>query len=196
MGFYTDAADYLKKWEGFTPKALWDVNAWRIGHGSDTITFPNGTYRTVLKTDTTTREMAGKDLERRIKQDFEPKVRKQIGEQYYNKLPDSAKIALISFAYNYGSITKPKIIQAAREGDAKKIADAIVEETKNDNLGKSYYNGLRRRRQDEANYILANLKRITKESIETVKNNPLSTVFITTAIVFGLYVLITQTNKI
>jgi GH24 family phage-related lysozyme (muramidase) len=194
MGFYTDVANYLKKWEGYAEKAQWDVNAWRIGHGSDTITFPNGTYRKVLKTDVTTREMAGKDLERRIKQDFEPKVKKQIGEQYYNKLPDSAKIALISLSYNYGSITKPQIIQAARSGDAKKLADAIVEATKNDNLGTRYYKGLRKRRQDEANYILANLKKITKESINVVKNNPVSTVFITTAIVFGLYVLITQTR--
>ena len=138
--------------------------------------------------------MAGKDLERRIKQDFEPKVKKQIGEQYYNKLPDSAKIALISLSYNYGSITKPQIIEAARSGDAKKLADAIFEATKNYNLGTRYYKGLRKRRQDEANYILANLKKITKESINVVKNNPVSTVFITTAIVFGLYVLITQTR--
>lgn len=159
MSFYSDTAEFIKKFEGFTAKAIWDVNAWRIGHGSDTITLPNGTIKKVVQTDTTTPALAQLDLERRIKQDFEPKVKKQIGTEYYNKLTDRSKTALISLAYNYGSIPKKQIIEAARTADPKKIASAIVESTKNDNAGKSYYKALRNRRLKEANYILANVQK-------------------------------------
>lgn len=152
MNFYDRAAEYVKKWEGFSEKAVWDVNAWRLGHGSDTITLPDGTYRKVLQTDKTTRELAAKDLARRIKLEFEPKVQNKIGKEYYDNLTDSAKISLISIAYNYGSITKQAIVDAARTGDIDKLAFAIVDSTKNDNVGTPYYNGLRKRRKDEAEF--------------------------------------------
>jgi len=64
---YTYAAELLKKYEGFNRTAVWDVNAWRIGHGSGTITLNNGTYRKVVKGDTTTEANALKDLTRRVK---------------------------------------------------------------------------------------------------------------------------------
>ena len=82
MNFYDRAAEYVKKWEGFSEKAVWDVNAWRLGHGSDTLTLPDGTYRKVLQTDKTTRELAAKDLARRIRLEFEPKVEKKIGSMF------------------------------------------------------------------------------------------------------------------
>ncbi len=170
MGFYDRAADFIKKYEGFAEKATWDVNAYRLGHGSDTLTLPDGTYRKVVQGDKTTLELAAKDLARRIKKDFEPKVVRQIGQNYYDKLPDNAKIALISLSYNYGSITKPAIIDAAKSGDVNKLANAIVESTKNDNAGTPYYNGLRKRRQAEAdfaksgsNQIIQNIPILSKE---------------------------------
>jgi GH24 family phage-related lysozyme (muramidase) len=164
MNFYDRAAEYVKKWEGFSEKAVWDVNAWRLGHGSDTLTLSDGTYRKVLQTDTTTKELAAKDLARRIRLEFEPKVEKKIGKEYYDKLTDSAKIALISIAYNYGNITTHDIVDAARTGDVDKLAFAIVNSTKNDNAGTAYYNGLRRRRKDEAEFAKLDKRNIVKLS--------------------------------
>jgi GH24 family phage-related lysozyme (muramidase) len=190
--FYEIASNFIKQFEGFTSKAMWDVNAWRIGHGSDTLTLPDGTYRKVLQTDVTTREMAGKDLERRIKNDFEPKVRKQIGEPYYSNLPPNARISLISLAYNYGSITKPKIIQVARTGDVNALGNAIIEETKNDNLGKPYYNALRKRREIEGNFAKTFLQVAedkVKGGIKYAKSNPITTIVMTTVVVVASYVL-------
>ena len=197
-GFYDIASDFIKQFEGFSPKAMWDVNAWRLGHGSDTLTLPDGTYRKVLQTDTTTKEMAGKDLARRIKQDFEPKVRKQIGEPYYSNLTPSARISLISLAYNYGSITKPKIIQVARTGDANALGDAIIEETKNDNAGKSYYQALRRRREKEGNFaktIIQVAGETVQSGVKYAKQNPIITILFTTVFVVAGYILYKYTIK-
>jgi len=198
MSFYDSAADFIKVFEGFTPNATWDVNAYRLGHGSDTVTLPNGSFRKVVKGDTTTKELAAKDLARRIKDNFEPKVRKQIGEPYYSNLPDPAKISLISLAYNYGSITKPAIIDAARSGDVEKLANAIIESTKNDNKGKSYYEALRKRREKEANYAKSILKKTVEVALKGVKlskENPIPTALITIAIIVGGYILIKTIKK-
>ena len=71
--YYLDASKFIAQYEGFTPVATWDVNAWRIGHGSDTITLDNGSYRKVVQGDQTTKLNASKDLARRIPE-FEKKL--------------------------------------------------------------------------------------------------------------------------
>jgi GH24 family phage-related lysozyme (muramidase) len=159
MALSKEAADFIKSFEGFTPTAKWDVNAYRIGHGSDTIELPNGTYRKVLATDTTTRELAAKDLARRINDEFVPRVRRQVGDEGWNKLPDASKVALLSLAYNYCSITKEAILNAAKEGNVTKLAKAIVDSTYNDNakLSEDVRNALRNRRAKEADYALTDL---------------------------------------
>lgn len=181
MAFYDSAADFIKKYEGFTPTAMWDVNAYRIGHGSDTLTLPDNTFRKVVKGDTTTKDLAAKDLARRIKLDFEPKIKKQIGEPYYSNLPEPARIALLSLAYNYGSITKKAIIDAARTGDVVKLSDAIIESTKNDNKGKSYYNALLNRRKKEADLAKSLIQKISETITagkEVIKKSPIKTIIV------------------
>ena len=183
MTFYDKAASYLAKHEGFRENAYYDVNAYRIGYGSSTLTLPDGSNRKVVKGDKTTKELALKDLNRRISKEFEPRVIKQVGSMEYNRLPDEGKIALISIAYNYGSITKKDIIDAAKSGDLQRLSEAIVDSTKNDNLGKPYYESLRKRRQDEANLVSSAIQKVvetakqavetTKETARNVKNNPL-----------------------
>ena len=190
MAFYDEASDFIKQFEGFTSKATWDVNAYRLGHGSDTVTSPDGTFRKVVQSDTTTKEMAGKDLARRIEKDFEPKVRKQVGEPSYSNLPNPAKISLISLAYNYGSIPKKEIIDVARTGDVVKLGDTIIESTKNDNYGKSYYNALRKRREKEGNFAKSVLKKVeegVEEGLKKVKQNPITTALITVLVVVAGY---------
>lgn len=197
MSFYDSAADFVKGFEGFTSNATWDVNAYRLGHGSDTVTLPNGTYRKVVKGDTTTRELAAQDLARRLKA-YEATVIKQVGADAYNKLPEPARISLISFAYNYGSITKPAIIAAAKSGDVEKLATAITESTKNDNQGKPYYNALVKRRQAEANFAKSILKKTIDLGIKGVnlaKGNPIPTVIITASLIIGVYILIKTIKK-
>lgn len=151
MDQYTYGAELLKKYEGFTSRATWDVNAYRLGYGSDTLTFENNTYRKVKQGDTTTKANATKDLERRLKE-FEKKVIKKIGAQYWEPLNYQVKAALLSLAYNYGNITKKSIIEAIKTQDNKQIADALIKSTYNDNPGK-YQAGLRKRRSQEAAII-------------------------------------------
>lgn len=185
--FYLQAAKWLIKFESFAPKAMWDVNAWRIGHGSDTITFPDGTFRKVLKTDTTTLEMAGKDLQRRIRKDFEPIVIKQVGKEFYYKLPVNARIALISFAYNYGTLIKKHwtdpmaIVKAARTGNVNTLGKTIYDITANDNKG-VYFTGLRKRRKMEWDLAISPNELDKKLIVDEKKTDNSSNLFFFTII--------------
>lgn len=151
---YSYAADLLIKYEGFNRTAVWDVNAWRIGHGSDTITNASGNFRKVKQGDVTTKENARKDLERRLKE-FENKISKQVGAEYWNPLNYKVKAALISLAYNYGSITKQAIKDAIKTGSSEQIANAVINSTYNDNkkLSEPVRQALRNRRKKEADII-------------------------------------------
>lgn len=152
MDQYIYGAELLKKYEGFTPRASWDVNAWRLGYGSDTRTTATGQIVKVKQGDTTTPELAIKDLQRRVKE-FEKKVIKKVGAEFWDPLNYQVKAALLSLAYNYGNITKQKIIDAIKKQDNKLIAEALISSTYNDNPGK-YQAGLRKRRKSEAEIIL------------------------------------------
>ena len=158
MTQYEFAAELLKKYEGHDKnwRAGWDVNAWRIGYGSDTITFDDGTYRKVKQTDVTNEKNATKDLVRRVKE-FETKVKKKVGAEFWEPLDYQVKGALISLAYNYGNITKQAIIDAIKTGNSKKIAEALIKSTYNDNkkLSENVRNALRKRRKKEADIIAA-----------------------------------------
>jgi len=151
-----DAAEVIKKFEGFIPKAKWDVNAYRIGYGSDTITFPDGKVKRVEKTDVITRPDGDRDLIRRIKYQFIPGVIRQITPGAWDKLSTGGKIALTSLSYNYGSITKQSIINAAKSGNEKLLADTIIIATANDNKTKSpgVQKALKNRRKAEADLIM------------------------------------------
>jgi GH24 family phage-related lysozyme (muramidase) len=133
MTLEENSAEFIKRFEGYAPVAMWDVNAWRIGHGSDTLTLPDGTYRKVKQGDKTTPEMAKKDLERRT-QEFISRARATIGPVYWDRLPDQAKVALVSIAYNYGNITKQGMIDAARSGNMAALSQAIAQ-AQTDNNG-------------------------------------------------------------
>lgn len=171
MSLETDAAIFIKKFEGYSSKPYWDVNAYRLGHGSDTVTFPDGSYRKVLKTDTTTRELAQKDLERRLKKEFIPTVKNQVGEPSWSNLPDPAKVSLISLAYNYGSITKKAIVDAARSGDVEQLSKSIVDSTYNDNkkLSEKVRNVLRDRRAKEAIHAKSTWEKVKEKVVDVAK---------------------------
>lgn len=149
------ALSFLKKYEGFTPVAKWDVNAFRIGYGSDTITEPNGSVRNVQINDQITIADADRDLRRRVQYEFIPKIKGKIGTDVWNRLPENTQIALISFAYNYGNIVKSAIVNALKLGDLNNVADVWISSTYDDNKSQPerIRNALRARRKTESDLI-------------------------------------------
>jgi len=151
------AADFLITYEGFAPRAMWDVNAWRIGYGSDTHTDATGAVRKVQQGDTTTPTDARRDLDRRISKEFIPKIINKIGADTWAAMPEGTRTALISIAYNYGNVPKQAIIKAAQSRDLTTLAKVWTESTYNDNkkLPENVRNALRKRRAKEAALIAA-----------------------------------------
>lgn len=150
-GSATDQAlALIRKHEGFSTGTYWDVNAHRLGYGSDTITNADGSHRRVKKGDKVTREGAERDLRRRTN-DFASAARNKVGAAAWDKLNPATQASLTSVAYNYGSLDKlTSVVNAARSGDNKKVAGAIRNlEGHNSGVNKS-------RRNQEADYVLNN----------------------------------------
>lgn len=118
------ATSLLKKFEGFITKAVWDVNAYRVGYGSDTITLLNGKTIPVTKDTIITQADADRDLQRRIQQ-FALHASNQVSADIWNKLPDPAKAALVSVTYNYGSLPS-SVVKAIETLNINSIADSIL----------------------------------------------------------------------
>jgi len=106
--------------EGFTATAAWDVNAYRIGFGSDT---EGPECVKVTHGMTTTRTRALENLKARLGA-FERTARDQVGPEF-DKLHANAQAALVSFAYNYGRLTSTVHVRANR-GDMPGLARAIA----------------------------------------------------------------------
>lgn len=126
------AAEHLRTREGFRAAPYFDVNAHRAGFGSDTTTRADGSVVPVRPGMTVSREDAERDLARRIPQ-FEQRVVAAIGPEAYAAMPPNAQAALISIAYNYGSLPG-RIRNAAMSGDPAALAKA-VEGLAGDNRG-------------------------------------------------------------
>jgi GH24 family phage-related lysozyme (muramidase) len=135
-GFSGTAVDrtmqLLRDKEGFKSSTYWDVNADRVGYGSDTITAADGTVRTVKRGDTVTRADAERDLQRRTQESLNT-VRQAVGDEAFSRLTPNQQAALGSVTYNYGRLPD-NIAAAVRTGDAGAIASAI-EARQNDNNG-------------------------------------------------------------
>lgn len=141
----------IRKHEGFSSRTYWDVNAYRLGYGTDTITDRNGNVRRVRQGDTVTREDAERDLARRV-QIFRNGARRKIGEVQFDRLPAKTQAAITSVAYNYGSLDKlPSLVTAARSGNINAISRAIAAR-QGDNRGVN-----RKRRLKEAAAVMSDL---------------------------------------
>lgn len=117
-------AKLLRKEEGFRDTPYYDVNAYRVGYGSDTITLSDGTIQAVTQGMRVSVEDANRDLYRRIGEEFLPRVQGQIGADRYASLNPQQQAALGSIAYNYGSLPS-SIVEAIRTQTTEGIADAI-----------------------------------------------------------------------
>ena len=113
----------LRDKEGFRSSTYWDVNAHRVGYGSDTITAADGSVRQVKQGDTVTRADAERDLQRRSGE-FLAGARSSVGEAAFNRLNPNQQAALGSVAYNYGSLPA-SVVSAARSGDTEALARSI-----------------------------------------------------------------------
>ena len=122
----SDPTAMVAHFEGFRDRPYWDVNHWRTGYGSDTITHADGSIETVTAmTGPISREDANRDLARRVKISQNDAL-SNVGEGAWSKLSPGAQSALTSIAYNYGSLSKvPSVVAAAQSGDANALAAAI-----------------------------------------------------------------------
>jgi GH24 family phage-related lysozyme (muramidase) len=127
------ATALIKEREGFIEKPKYDVNAYRAGYGSDTVTLPDGTVQKVTPGMRVSREDAERDLQRRIQTEFVPKVAAKVGEEVWSTLPENTRAALTSVAYNYGTVPS-RIVPAVQSGNPETIARAI-ESLAGDNEG-------------------------------------------------------------
>jgi GH24 family phage-related lysozyme (muramidase) len=123
----------IKQREGFIEKPKYDVNAYRAGYGSDTVTLPDGTVQKVTPGMRVSREDAERDLQRRIQTEFVPKAAAKVGEEVWSTLPENTRAALTSVAYNYGTVPS-RIVPAVQSGNPETIARAI-ESLAGDNKG-------------------------------------------------------------
>lgn len=117
------SAKLLRNFEGFIGKPKWDVNAYRAGFGSDTVTLADGSIQKITKGMSVSIEDANRDLVRRIGE-FQSTVKGQIGADRFNGFTTEQQAVLTSIAYNYGSLPQ-RIIEAVKTGSADEIASAI-----------------------------------------------------------------------
>lgn len=118
------AASLLRQFEGFRATPYWDVNAYRTGYGSDTITLSDGTIQRVVQGMRVSVADANRDLIRRIETEFGPIARRAAGGERFDSFNPQQQAALISIAYNYGEIPD-RIAEAVRTGTNEQIAAAI-----------------------------------------------------------------------
>lgn len=118
------SAALLREFEGFRATPYFDVNAQRVGFGSDTITLADGSIQKVVKGMRVSVADANRDLLRRVGQEFLPKARNQVGAERFDTFGPQQQAALTSIAYNYGTLPD-RIIGAVRTGTDAEVAAAI-----------------------------------------------------------------------
>jgi GH24 family phage-related lysozyme (muramidase) len=107
----TAAANFIKPREGFRADPYPDPpndpsGRLSIGYGSDTITRPDGSFYKITRKSKVTEADAERDLIRRIKDEFKPRVVQRLNSRSvnYDDLPLKLKVVFIDLAYNYGTL--------------------------------------------------------------------------------------------
>ena len=117
------ASSLISSFEGFLDKAKMDRTKFRGGYGSDKIVI-NGSALDVTKDTTFTKKQAIDTLEYSIKRIYAPVVIRQIGQPIWDKLKNTQKAALVSYAYNVGSLKKD-IVTSLKSGDLDAASNYI-----------------------------------------------------------------------
>lgn len=155
------SANVIKKFEGFRSDPYFDVNAFRAGFGSDTVTLADGSVHKITQGMKVSVEDANRDLIRRIGE-FQEGIVSKIGADRFNAFNDSQKAALTSIAYNYGSLPD-RIVNAIKTGSNEQIAEAIRA------LGSDNGGVNASRRSQEAGLFLSDSQAITDQNIAKTK---------------------------
>lgn len=134
----TAAVEFIKPREGFRaepyPDPPNDPNGrLSIGYGSDTITRPDGSYYKITRKSRVTKEDAERDLIRRVRDEFKPRVVQRLTSRSvdYNILPLKIQVVFIDLAYNYGTLFYD-FIEAYK---SNKVQGVIDELNRRANLG-------------------------------------------------------------
>lgn len=143
-----DTASLIRRKEGYRSRPYWDVNAWRIGYGSDTITKADGSVIKVTPGMEITREDAERDLQRRIPEFQRQGIIQHVGQSSWDKLNSQTKAALTSLAYNYGSISRLDALKRAIAANDKNMIAQAIESYAGHNEGVNYS-----RRMEEARMV-------------------------------------------
>ena len=105
------AVPFIKDQEGFEsqpyPDPKDDPNGrLSIGYGSDTITRPDGSFYKITRKSRVTEQDAERDLIRRIKTEFRPRVIQRLRDRgvEYNTVDTKIQVVFIDLAYNYGTL--------------------------------------------------------------------------------------------
>ena len=130
-GAVTGAQTMLRNFEGLKTDAYWDVNHWRVGYGSDTVTKADGTVVPVTQGMKVTQEDAERDLQRRTTLS-QTTAKGQIGDATWQSLTPQAQAAITSVAYNYGSVPN-SVVTAAQNGNSEAISNAILSLSQDNN---------------------------------------------------------------
>jgi|JI10StandDraft_1071094.scaffolds.fasta_scaffold15083_5 GH24 family phage-related lysozyme (muramidase) len=119
-----NASELIKRFEGFRTTPYWDVNAYRTGYGSDTVTMADGRVVPVQQGMTVTPEDAQRDLERRISSEFMPRAIAKVGQDAWDHLSEPQRASLLSVTYNYGTLPD-SVASRVAAGDFAGAATAI-----------------------------------------------------------------------
>ncbi|MDG4854071.1 MULTISPECIES: tape measure protein [unclassified Mesorhizobium] len=117
------SVDLIKEFEGFISKPKWDVNAFRAGYGSDTVTLADGSVQKITQGMSVSITDANRDLVRRIGE-FQDTIKRQIGADTFASFDQKQQAALTSIAYNYGSLPD-RIVDAIKTGNQQTVVEAI-----------------------------------------------------------------------
>jgi GH24 family phage-related lysozyme (muramidase) len=98
------ALQFIANEEKFEKEAYWDVNAYRVGYGNDKYIDIDNKLKEVTASTVVTQIQALQTLKYTVINTFQPTVIRNIGKDNWNKLNDNQKAALLSYAYNVGSI--------------------------------------------------------------------------------------------
>jgi GH24 family phage-related lysozyme (muramidase) len=100
------ALQFIANEELFRKNAYWDANAYRVGYGNDKYIDIDNKLKDVDASTIITQTQALQTLKYTVINTFQPTVISNIGKDNWNKLNDNQKAALLSYAYNVGSIFK------------------------------------------------------------------------------------------
>ena len=118
-----DVQGALRASEGLRTNAYWDVNHWRTGYGSDTVTRADGSVEPVTAMTQITPADAERDLIRRTGLAAD-QAQKQIGGAW-DQMSAATRAALTSVVYNYGHLPND-VAAAAASGSPEALAGAIA----------------------------------------------------------------------